>query len=900
MERFTLFSVSVIFIFFSFFQKGYSSGSFKNINEDFTIDQLIEIVEEKHSVTVFYQPQWFEEVLFSSAIAELSLHSITEEVTSKVGLEVIFIDDVIVFVPTERVLEERLAYEDDYIIIGDPNQFGRYSRATITGSVLDGATDEPLIGAVIYDPESQTGVTTDVDGNFSLELPVGQYSLRISYTGYEEIYQDIQLISDGRVTFDLFSEITELDEVTIVAMRAEDNIMRTQMSLVSMDSKVLSELPSTFGEQDIVRSMTLLPGVQSVGEFGTGFNVRGGGADQNLILVENVPLFNSSHLFGFISVINPEMVSNVTLMKAGIPAKYGERASSVMDIRLNSRLDKEKPSIRGGIGLINSRLLFETPIVQDRASFSFGARSTYSDWLLREMPDEDLMNSTARFHDFTAMSNIMINLDNYLTIFGYYSFDKFGFREENIFEYSNALASLRWNRIIGKTLSSTMIFGWSNYNYQVAEKPAINPLVHSKMKSEIDYKSFRYFFSYQPFHNHSVEFGVNAINYNISPGDMFPLGDESAIDRKTMDDEQALELSAFVSDDILIGDRMSLELGLRFTQYLQLGPATVNIYEPDLPMSEENLIEQRSYDSNQIVSKYNGLEPRFGFRYKTGESSSVKLSYNRINQYINLISNTSVMSPADLWKLSDQHIKPLISDQYAIGYFQNFRNNTIETSLEVYYRDFKNSIEYKSGAEIVMNDFLEADVINAKGYGYGLELFIRKNVGRLTGWTSYTYSSSMRRSQEQFAENKINRNNYFPSNYDRPHNLVINLNYDISRRWRFGTVFTYSTGRPVTLPELVYSYGSDYLIYYSDRNKYRLPAYHRLDISLTLGENLRVDQTGKGSWTFSLMNVYGRKNPYSVFYKRDPHTIDSHRSFNLYQLYIIGRPLPTITYNYSF
>ncbi len=887
-------------MFSSFHQEAYCFQDGNKLNDQLTIDQIVEIVEKKHSVTVFYQPQWFDEITFSSGITDLSLLSVFETIAGEVGLEAVFIDEIVVLVPTERLVDERHVLEEDHLIVGDPNQYGRFSRATITGKVFDGATGETLIGAVIYDPESQTGVTTDVDGAFSLELPVGEYSLRLSYTGYEERYQDVQLISDGSVDFELFSEITELDEVTIVAMRAEDNIMRTQMSVVSMDSRVLSELPSTFGEQDIVRSMTLLPGVQSVGEFGTGFNVRGGGADQNLILVENVPLFNSSHLFGFISVINPEMVSSVTLMKAGIPAEYGERASSVMDIRLNSGLDKEKAAVSGGIGLINSRLLFETPIVQDKASFSFGARSSYSDWLLRQMPDEDLMNSTARFHDFTAVTNVAIDLDNYLTVFGYYSFDKFGFLDENIFEYSNTLASLRWNRIIGKTLSSTMIVGWSNYKNQVSEKPKINPLLHSKMKSEIDYKSFRYHFSYQPLHNHSVKFGVNAINYNIMPGDMYPLGDESNIERKTMDSEQALELSVFASDDILIGDRMSMELGLRYTQYLQLGPATVNIYEQDKPMSEENIAEQRSYDSNEIVSKYGGLEPRLGFRYKTGEYSSVKLSYNRINQYINLISNTSVMSPTDLWKLSDKHIKPLRSDQYALGYFQNFKGNTIETSLEVYFRDFKNPLEYKSGAEIVMNEFLETDVVNAKGYGYGVELFIRKNVGRLTGWTSYTYSSSMRRSQEQFPENQINKNAYFPSNYDRPHNLVVNMNYDISRRWRFGAVFTYSTGRPVTLPEMVYQYGNDYLIYYSDRNEYRLPDYHRLDISLTLGENLRVDQRGKGSWTFSIMNVYGRKNPYSVFYKREPYSVDSPRSFNLYQLYIIGRPFPTITYNYSF
>ncbi len=892
MRSFTFLFISLIFTFLFVFQETYSQQSF---NEELTIDEVVTVLEDKHSTTIFYKSQWYDDLTFSSEIADLTLYEALDVITGDVGLKVVFIDDIIAIVPQERDLDETRFAEDDYTFIGDPNQYGRYSKATINGVVKDAAIGETLIGVVVYEAESGEGVTTDTYGEFELELPVGKHTLEISYVGYEERSIDIHLFSDGSVTFELFSETTQLDEVTIYARRAEDNVMRTQMSLVSMDSKVLHEIPGTFGEQDIVRSMTLLPGVQSVGEFGTGFNVRGGSVDQNLILLENVPLFNSSHLFGLISVINPEMVDNVTLMKAGIPAKYGERASSVMDISLNSGMDKEETTVSGGLGLLNSSVLLETPIVEDRATFSFGARSSYSDWLLSRMPDEDLMNSSARFHDFTALSNIAINPDNYLTLFGYYSFDQFGFDEQNNFEYSNTLASLRWNRSINNVLTSTMILGMSNYQYQVAEEPVINPVEHSKMKSEIDYKSFKYNFSYDPLENHRVQFGINAIRYGILPGDMYPVGEESIIERKKMEREQAYELSAFVSDDILIGDRMSLELGLRFTQYLQMGPATVNIYEEGKPMTEENIVEERTYDNNEIVSKYNGLEPRLGARYQIGESNSVKASYNRVNQYINLISNTSVMSPTDLWKLSDKHIKPLQSDQYAIGYFHNFMDNTIETSLELYYRNFNNTIEYQSGSEIVMNDMIESDVINAEGYGYGLEFYVRKNEGRLTGWTSYTYSSSMRRSKEPFAENQINKNSYFPSNYDRPHNLVMNLNYDISRRWRIGAIFTYSTGRPVTLPERAYSYGNDLLVYYSDRNKYRLPDYHRLDLTITLGENLRTDQRGKGTWTFSLINLYGRKNPYSLFYQRETSS-----TFNLYQLYIIGRPLPTLTYNYSF
>jgi len=894
-----IYTLLLTVVFLVFFSDNIVRSSGNLSTGDLDIAGVTSFLEQQHGVRIFYQPQWFDGVSFAPQTVELSLPLALEAITRDLGLDVAYIGEIIVIMPADERLEERMALDREQTIVGDLNQYGRYSRATVTGTVRDGATGEVLIGAVVYEPESEEGATTDVSGSFKMELPVGNHRLRLSYIGYEERYYDVRLVSDGRATFELFSETIYLDPFVLEAQRAQDNVLRSQMSVVTMDAQTLRELPATFGEQDIVRSMTMLPGVQSVGEFGTGFNVRGGSADQNLILIENVPLFNASHLFGLISVINPDMVSNVTLMKAGIPARYGERASSVMDVRLNAGLDRTETSIRGGLGLINSRLLLQTPVVEERATFSFGARSSYSDWLLNKMPDEDLMNSTARFHDFTAITNIALNPRNYLNLFGYYSYDRFGFLEEQTIDYSNILSSLRWNRIIHESLSSTLILGWSRYEYQVLEQPHINELLHSRMESSLDYKSLKALFSWQPWRDHSLEFGGNLIHYNIHPGELSPFGESSTVMHELMDAEQAVEMSVFVSDDMALGELVQMELGFRYTHYLQLGPATVNLYEEGKPMNEQHITGKKDYGQYDIVSSYGGLEPRFGLRYRTGEASSAKVSYNRINQYINLISNTSVISPTDLWKLSDTHIKPLRSDQYAIGYFQNFLDNTIETSLEAYYRNFHNSIEYSSGAEIVMNELLETDVINAKGYGYGVELYVRKNTGRLTGWTSYTFSSSMRRSQEGFREKQINRNRYFPSNYDRPHNLVVNLNYNISRRWRFGASFTYSSGRPVTLPELSYTYGRDYLIYYSDRNKYRLPDYHRLDLSITLGQNLRTDQSGKGSWTLSLMNVYGRKNPYSLFYRREPAGAGSHRSFNLYQLYIIGRPLPTITYNYS-
>ncbi len=863
-------------------------------------NSLLELLERKHSTTIFYKAEWVEQHQFPTGVAAMPIEEAIEQIKEIAGLNSINIDGMIFLLPAESGSPDPISSGNDLLVIGSPSEYGRYSRAAISGEVLDAATYEPLFGAVVYEPVTETGASTDFEGKFSLELPVGEYNLRISYVGYDEKRQRVRLISNGEVRFELFSGATQLDEFTIIARRAEDNISRTQMSMVSMDSQALKELPGSFGEQDIVRSFTMMPGVQTVGEFGSGFNVRGGSADQNLILVENVPLFNSSHLFGLISVINPDMVNNVTLMKAGVPAKYGERASAVMDVRLGNGLDQEKTTVEGGIGLINSRVLFETPIVEEKATFSLGARSSYSDWFLTNIPNEDLMNSSVGFYDISSLLNIAITQNHRLTLFGYRSFDRSNFGDDLDYEYFNNLASLRLNSFLNERLSSTFLMGFSNYQYQLDEKPEFYPEAHYRMNSNVNYRNLKWYFSYYPSDVHNMEFGINAIHYDIEPGKITPLEQVTQIHQREMEREQAMELSAFFSDEISLNERMALEIGLRYTHYLQLGPATVREYESEKPYSFDSIRDTIHYASGDIATTYGGLEPRLGFRYSLNEFSSVKLSYNRANQYINLISNTSVMAPTDLWKLSDSHLKPLKSDQVALGYFRNFMDNSLETSVEVYYKKLHNVIEYRSGAEVAMNDFLEMDVINAKGYNYGLELFMRKNSGDLTGWASYTYSTSQRRSQSPFPEMQINNNTYFPSNYDRPHNLTLNANYHLSRRWRMGATFTYNTGRPVTLPELTYRYNGNMLIYYSDRNSHRLPDYHRLDISITLGENLRVNQRGKGTWTFSLMNVYGRKNPFSVFYKSEPGTIQTPRSFELYQLYIIGRPLPTITYNFSF
>lgn len=863
------------------------------------IQDIIQQIETTHGVKVFYKEEWFGSALYPQAIVTTDLERTITSILRGRPYEPVYIGNYVVIIPSETSALYGLTGTTERIVIGNPLDYGKYRSATLKGKIIDAQTGEPLIGAVVYDEKSKIGASSNVAGEYSIVLPVGDLNLKITYVGYEEFSREIKLLSNGDLDFEVFEKSHRLDEVTIMAQRAEINLTRTQMSLINIDSKMLKELPVSMGEKDIIRNLTLLPGVQSVGEFGTGFHVRGGSADQNLILIEDVPLFNSSHLFGLISVINSDQISNVTLMKAGIPAKYGERASSVMDVRLNNKVNETK--VNGGLGIINSRLNLETPLFNNRVSLILGARSSYSDWLLHEIPDKDLMNSNASFYDLTGLLNIQLSQKHSVSVFGYQSNDGFSFAENADYNYKSRLASVRWNSIISSNISATLVGGISRYNYKIAEGVNINPFEAYRLSSDLLYRTIKGNVMYFPHGKHTIEFGFNTMLYDVHPGKLVPVGSSSMILPETIEKEKGFEYSFYLSDNINISEKVSAEIGLRYSGYKMLGPKKLYLYEDDKPLMVENIRDTLFFKNNEPIIDYGGFEPRINLRFSLDEFSSIKLSYNRIYQYINLVSNKAVITPADLWKLSDYYIKPLKNDQFGLGYFRNFLNNSIETSLELYYKKYRNVVEYKNGAQLIMNEFIETELINALGYNYGLELYIRKNSGRLTGWTSYTYSGSLRKTDAVFEDEMVNENNIFPSNYDKPHNLVINSTYNISRRWKLGGTFTYNTGRPVTLPEIQYRFGQNEIVYYSDRNKYRLPDYHRLDISISLDENLKKYQKGKGSWTLSIMNVYGRKNAYSVYFKKETPTPENNfKAYSLYKLYIIGRPFPTLTYNFSF
>jgi len=836
-------------------------------------DVLAPKLESTHHVKLYYKSAWFEDKLFKESMAEMSLDDCLAIIKRNVHLECIQIKpDCYVFVPEEIRNYSNNTNSSGVLLIGEGSSLEKGAKASVSGKITDVYTGLPLKGATLSIEALNLTSTTDKDGNYKVMVPVGEYEIAINQTGFGEDIRRISVFGNGMVDFEIARRTIRLKEVVINDQAADQNVVSSQMSAIKLNAKAIKELPLFLGEKDVLKSLKLLTGVQSTGEFGTGFFVRGGSQDQNLILIEDVPLFNSAHAFGLISALNSDGVSNVTLLKSGIPAKYGERASSVMDIQMGSNPDRT--SVKGGIGLMDTRLNLEMPLFNKKVSLLVGARTSYSNWLLHQMPEADLKNSSVNFFDLNALLNIKFNPKNKLALFGYFSDDKYSLSNENKFHYENLLGSVQYTHQFTEKLNASWMAGLSRYRNDMSESDTLTPAQAFKVNSAIHYYNSKLDVNWQLSDVHNLDFGLNAIRYNIQPGTQDPFGPLSEVIRKQVADQNGLEMAAYVSDKINLSSILGAEVGLRFSQYANLGTTT------DWTTS---------------------LEPRLSLRCTLDDVSSLKLNFNRMSQFINLISNTTVMSPTDVYQLSSRNTKPVLCDQVALGYFRNFDHNAVEASAEIYYKKLHNILEYRDGAELLMNDDLESDLLNASGYNYGLELSLKKNTGRLTGWANYTYSRSLRHTTGLLVTDQINGNRYYPSGSDQPHNVVLVGNYHLTRRWMASATFNYSTGRPVTLPELKYEFNGKQYIYYSDRNKYRLPDYHRLDIAFTHDENLKLKRSWKGSWTIAILNLYAQKNPFSVFYKSTAGLETGfNNSIHLYKMYIIEKPIPTITYNFTF
>ena len=858
-------------------------------------------LEKSLGVKFFYKEEWIKSAEITKSFNNDPLVQVMNQILNGKQLTFKFFQNNSVFIyPLDADIREGSRIDNSQtMIIGDPLNQGRYQRAKLQGKVLDGKNGETLAGAVLFNVETGLAVATDAKGKYAIEMATGDFHLRISYMGYEIQTQKVRLIQNGNADFELFEQSHNMKEVVIVGEEVKGS--KSQMSMIKMSSITLKELPVLMGEADLIKSMIMMPGVQSVGEMASGFNVRGGNTDQNLVLLDGAPVFNTTHLFGFFSMINADAIKDVTLYKGGIPASYGERIASVMDVQLKEGR-QENLGINGGIGLINSRLTIEGPFAKKKKStFLIGGRTTYSDWLLQQTKNPTFMNSVAHFYDVNGTANIEFGPNNHLKLTGYISSDVFNLNTSSLYNYGNTLGSANWKLNLSKKVISNLSLAYSKYDLKVNQKDAELPEDDYTLKSNIQYGSLKYALSYYPTNKQQINTGFQAIGYLINPGEILPSQAISNIVSGSMRKERSTEMALFADDDIDLSEKFSLDVGLRYTKFINYGPGVAYNYTTGVPISLSSVIDSTIYKSGAVIKAYQGVEPRIALKINLKNEGSIRLSYQRIHQFVSQISNTAVISPADYWKSADQHIAPLINDQIALGFFKNLKNSKFETSVEVYYKGLQNLIEYKNGAQLLMNNHIETDLLMANGYSYGLELFAKKSEGRLNGWVSYTYSRTFRKADSPYFGEAINGGNYYPSVYDKPHDLSVVANYKISRRWRFSSNYVFSSGRPITLPEQKYNYGGNQVVIYSDRDKYRMPPYHRLDVSITFDENLRIKRMWKGSWTFSIYNLYGRKNPYSVFYRKDASAQSSTSTqYSIYKLSIIGVPVPSITYNFKF
>lgn len=762
-------------------------------------------------------------------------------------------------------------------------------NAILNGYIHDKKTGESIMAVSVYDDELKRGVATDQFGYYSITLPKGRHTLMVRGVGMRDIKVQVMLYSDGKLNMDMQEKVLTLKQVNISAHNAT-NVKSVRMGVEKIDIKSIKQVPTAFGEADILRVVLTLPGVQSVGEASTGFNVRGGSADQNLILLNDLTIYNPSHFFGFFSAFNPDVVKDVELYKSSIPEKFGGRLSSILEVT-NREGNKKKFAGSAGIGLITSRLNIEGPIDSGRTSFIFGGRTTYSNWMLNLLPQE-YKNSSANFYDMNLDISHQINEKNNLYLTSYISSDGFKLNSDTNYAYSNKNIALKWKHIFNNKLFGLVSAGFDRYQFGITS--SANPVTAYKLDFDLNQTNFKADFNYYASAKHTVNFGLNSIYYKSNPGSYIPNSDKSLAIPNVIPAEQALESAVYLGDTYDITPKLSVNAGIRVSMYNYLGPQTISNYAAGLPRIAVNRTDSTVYSGNSVIKTYMGPELRLAARYAITDNLSVKAAYNTLRQYVHLISNTAAIAPTDIWKLSDPNIKPQYGDQVSLGIYKNFSANTIETSVEVYYKRLHDHLDYRSGANLVLNHHIETDVLSTHGKAYGVEFLVKKTTGKLNGWVSYTYSRTFLQANDFSAGEVINNGDYYPANYDKPHAFNFIGNYRVSHRFSASLNTTYSTGRPITLPVAKYEYAGAVRVFYSDRNAYRVPDYFRIDLSINVEGNHKVHQLTHNSWTFGVYNLTGRQNPYSNYFISQSGVIKG------YQLSIFATAIPFVNYNIRF
>lgn len=873
-------------------------------------------LRQKHNILLYYKPEWVKDIRIDSSLDSLDIEKLLKEALEPEGIgfirrgqnqffitgttiinrDNIGISDSAISIQATTAGEIAEEYFGSYsydnavtkVVVGTTEGTDRSAVSVLSGRVLSASTGESVVGATLVIEGTNRGVISDQHGAYSMSVETGSsFNLVVSCMGMQGKTFLVEMRSSGQLNIELNESLIDIQEV-VVRSGKHDNVHGMQMGFQRIQMKELKSIPAVMGERDILKVANMMPGVQTVGEGSSGFNVRGSSSDHNLFLLNEIPVLNTGHLFGFFSAFNPEMIRDFNLYKSNFPVEYGGRLASVFEISTRKG-NKKEFGARAAISPVTGSIMMETPLVKDQSSVILAARSTYSDWILKRIDNPDISNSNASFQDIMAGLHILSGDKSSLQFFTYYSKDRFTLASTNSFEYENLGASLIYNRKLNNRWSMKASGIFSNYtNYHAnTEQPSIAYNHEFRIRSQ----QLKLGISGFPALKHRFGAGIDFILHNLDQGVYQPFGDESLFAVNDFGKENALEYALYAFDEFSLTERLTLYGGIRYSLFNYLGPRTVYLYQENMPLELENIVDTLSYDRGKSIKHYSGPEYRLSFNYEIRSDLSLKFSFNRMRQYLFMLSNTVSVAPTDRWKIADNYIKPPISDQISFGLYKNINSAALETSAEVYYKTGRNVVEYKDGADLTSSPRFETLVLQGNQDSYGAEFMIKRNAGRFTGWVSYTYSRSLITVNGDESWEKINKGRVYPANYDKPHSFSFVGNIKISRRVNFSSNIVYSTGRPITFPTGVFYVDDLQVVNYSQRNEYRIPDYFRIDLSFNVEGNLLRKKFAHGSWMFSVYNLTGRRNVYSVYFKNDNGSIKGFKQS------IYGVPIFTISYN---
>jgi hypothetical protein len=871
------------------------------LKENQKLTDYLEELEQQQSIRIYYLEEWLTgyEIRKEDEGKKLSEVLYNMFLGSKLNyIELNAFTLVIVMDPEQELLRNSLLNQAireqkkvDKVIVGNKTVSSSNRKVLLTGTVIDSKTKQPLPGVSVQSSDASVQSVTNEQGQFQLRITAGALAIQMNYVNYEEKVVDLEIYEDGSHTFQLEETPMLLEEVVIRDYLTRE-LVTSEIGLTQLNMQELKRAPALLGEVDIIKQIQLLPGVTSVGEAASGFNVRGGGVDQNLILYDGLPVFNSAHVFGFFSAFNAEAVRDANFYKGGIPAEYGGRVSSVLDIRAKEG-SMENWDFQFGIGTVSSNISASGPIVKNKNSIAFSLRTTYSDWLLRAIPTDyvDFRNSSVSFYDgtfkfthqFSPKTKVMASL--------YKSHDQFNIQGDSTFRWDTMLGSIRLDHDFGKNLSGALTMGYGTYSYKLSEP---DPETGFELDYSVRYPTLKLDFLLEK-SRHKISFGAQSMWYGFNPGTLKPISPTSVRPNIDMEDQQSIESGVYISDQFRLSSKITLDAGLRVSHFQAIGPSTVYQYKSGETKDVANITDTLYFESGDKIKSFSNFEPRAGLRFEISPNASVKASYHRMVQYLHLVTNATAITPVDIWQPSGYYFKPQLADQFSLGYFFNFKEKAYEAFVEVYYKTINNVLDFKDGAQLILNEQIETDLIQGTTEAYGVETQLVKKSGRLNGSISYTYSRSFQTLNGPYPEETINNGEPFPSNFDQPHVVNLNWKYTLSKRIFFTGGFTYHTGRPISLPLSAFYVGNITISSFSERNQYRIPDYHRLDLGLVVEGSHKRKRLFDGTWTFSIYNVYARKNPYTIFFQEDRPGI-----LRPYKLSIIGTALPSITYSLKF